>query len=101
MTTTNPHPNADHHLARAAELAAVADRKIIDGIYEGGDTEFVRTIIELAELHLHLATAAASVPFMVRAQFGAERPADPCRFGPNLRHAPHDGCPGALMAEPS
>lgn len=77
MTTINP----TQHLERAAYLARCADAKIDGGVYEGGDTEFTKTLIRLAELHLHLAaTAAALAPV-------------PCPMA-ELAHAPHDGCEG-------
>jgi hypothetical protein len=79
MTTIKP----EAHLERAAYLAGAADRKIDAGVYEGGDTEFVRALVALAELHLNIAaTAAALTPV-------------PCSLAAYL-HAPHDGCPGTL-----
>jgi hypothetical protein len=93
MTTPDPA----HHLARAAELARMADTSLTEGVYDGGHAGFVRLVIELAGLHVRLASAASSVPFMVAAQFGsAEQPRPECRYGPAVRHAPHDGCPGTL-----
>lgn len=77
------YPDPLRHLTRAAELATVADRKITDGIYSGGDTEFTQTVIDLGRLHVQIANAAATlVPV--------------CRYGPDVRHAPHDGCEGTL-----
>jgi hypothetical protein len=55
------HPDPLRHLTRAAELATVADRKISDGIYEGGDTAFTQTVIDLARLHVQIAGAAAAL----------------------------------------
>lgn len=72
------------HLNRAAHLAQVADKKIDSGIYEGGDTEFVRTLIALAELHLRVATTAVALTPV------------PCPMDP-LAHAPHGGCPGRRL----
>ena len=82
MTTINP----TQHLERAAYLARCADAKIDSGIYEGGDTEFTRTLVALAELHLHIAaTAAALVPVPMPIQ-------PPC--GAKLPHASHGACSG-------
>lgn len=73
------------HLNRAAYLAKAADAKIDAGIYEGGDTEFVRALVALAELHLRVATTAVALMPV------------PCPMDP-LAHAPHGGCPGRTLA---
>ena len=101
--STAPEPGtARHHLIRAATWLAAAE--VVADVPDKTDGQVRRwaALAAMAQAHAAMAAAISADPDLRVVRIAPDPMATrECQFGPNLRHAPHDGCPGALMGNPS